>query len=147
MIAYIRFFITIILTLLTALANAQDSTQVTQKGIDITVTVKNVRGNTGKIYFGLYQNAQDFTQNRPLKSVAGTIDNGQSVVVFQQILRGTYAIKCFHDSNDNKKMDFDGFMPTEDYGSTNNPIEYGSPTFNAAKFDVNDTNLTFEILF
>lgn len=144
---YIKFIILLILSMLTFLSNAQEVNLDSLKGIDITVTVKNIRGDKGKIYMGIYNNHEDFKMSQAIQNAQGFIDNGESVIVFKNVSPGTYAIKCYHDANDNHKMDFDGFMPLEDYGSTNNPREFGPPTFEAAKFDVNDTNLTFDIIF
>jgi uncharacterized protein (DUF2141 family) len=36
-------------------------------------------------------------------------------------------------------------MPLEDYGATNNVMNYGPPQFNDAKFELKDKDLTFEI--
>ena len=45
-------------------------------------------------------------------------------------------------------MDFqDNGMPLEDYGVSNNPMSYGPPQFDAAKFVVADKNVTLVIRF
>ena len=43
-------------------------------------------------------------------------------------------------------MDFNtNGMPIEDYGSSNNVMNFGPPRFSDAKFVVSDKDLTFEI--
>ena len=45
-------------------------------------------------------------------------------------------------------MDFENNgMPLEDYGATNNVMNYGPPRFEDAKFELKDKDLTFEIKF
>ena len=67
---------------------------------------------------------------------------------FENLKPKTYAVVCYHDSNENGKMDFqDNGMPIEDYGATNNIFNYGPPQFSDAKFELIDKDLTFEIKF
>ena len=67
-------------------------------------------------------------------------------ISFKEVPVGTYAIVCFHDVNDNLKFDMmDNGMPMEAYGISNNSFSYGPPSFDEAKFEVNNTNLTFDI--
>jgi uncharacterized protein (DUF2141 family) len=72
---------------------------------------------------------------------------GNSIIAtFENVVKGEYVFGCFHDENDNQRMDFDeSGMPMENYGLSNNLVYYGPPTFDEAKFEVSDTNLTFEI--
>jgi len=45
-------------------------------------------------------------------------------------------------------MDFDSNrMPLEDYGMTNNPLSYGPPQYDDAKFKVTNEDLNFNIRF
>jgi uncharacterized protein (DUF2141 family) len=110
----------------------------------VTVTAKNIYNNKGKVYFSLYKK-EGFLRT-PVSVEVGDIDNGSSTVTFNVKNPDTYAVICYHDSNDNKRLDFNqSGMPTEDYGSTNNIIRFGPPQFIDAKFELSDKDLIFEI--
>ena len=69
-------------------------------------------------------------------------------VRFEDIPSGVYAITCYHDANENGRMDFSSNgMPEEDYGTSNNAGKFGPPRFSDSKFEVKDKDLTFEIVF
>ena len=45
-------------------------------------------------------------------------------------------------------MDFQpNGMPLENYGMSNNPMNFGPPEFDQAKFEVSDKDVTLEIRF
>ena len=84
----------------------------------------------------------------PLQAKNAKIVEGKSIVVFENIEPGDYAVVCFHDKNDNDKMDFqENGMPMEDYGASNNIMSFGPPTYSNAKFTVADENVKLEIKF
>ena len=112
----------------------------------ITVIVPNVTSNKGKVSYALY-NKVSFMK-KPIQSQSSKVKNKNSTVMFTNVEPGEYAIICFHDANDNDKMDFEANgMPLEDYGVSNNPVSYGPPQYDAAKFVVSDKNVTLEIRF
>lgn len=112
----------------------------------ITATVTNVTSDKGKVSFALY--TKDSFMKVPLQAKSSTIKNGKSSVIFENIEPGEYAIICFHDKNDNDKMDFqENGMPLEDYGASNNIMSFGPPKYDDAKFTVADEDLSIEIKF
>lgn len=117
------------------------------KGIEITVTVDNVKNNTGKVIFALHSEST-FMKTDPVQAAESTIKDNKVIVTFKNVPQGEYAILCVHDENNNNRMDFeDNGMPKEDYGSSNNPLSYGPPEFNTSKFTVKDKNLQLSIKF
>jgi len=112
----------------------------------ITATVVNITSNSGKVSFALYN--KDTFMKTPLQSKNGKIEDGKSTVTFEDIEPGDYAVICFHDKNDNDKMDFqENGMPMEDYGASNNVMTFGPPTYLNSKFTVSDKDVTLEIKF
>ena len=76
------------------------------------------------------------------------IENETATVTFTNVPDGDYAVSCFHDEDDNGKLNmFMGLMPTEDYGTSNNaPANFGPPKWKDAKFEIKDGETkTFEI--
>jgi len=135
----------ILVTVLTA-AMMFSASITSTKNQSITATVVNVSTDSGKVSFALYDKANFMRQ--PLQSKNGKIVDGKSTVTFENVAAGEYAIICFHDKNDNDTMDFESNgMPMEDYGVTNNIMNFGPPKYEDAKFTVSDEDLTFEIKF
>jgi uncharacterized protein (DUF2141 family) len=117
-----------------------------QNNKSITATVVNVTSNSGKVGFALY-NKTTFMME-PLQSKNAKIVAGKSTVTFKNLEKGEYAIICYHDKNDNNKMDFQpNGMPLEDYGSSNNVMAFAPPTYEDAKFVVAGKDVSLKIKF
>lgn len=136
-----RLLITFLALSLGLMVNAQDT------GITITVTVENIKSNEGKVLIGLH-NSETFMRADGLDNVEGTIENKKATLVFKNVKPGEYALLAMHDENENYMMDFEASgMPKESFGLSNNPMSFGPPQFNEAKFSVNDKDLNFTIRF
>jgi uncharacterized protein (DUF2141 family) len=64
------------------------------------------------------------------------VENRQAMAVFEDVPYGAYAIKVFHDENDNRELDtnFVGF-PKEKFGFSNNAMgRMGPPSYEQARF-------------
>jgi len=118
-------------------------------GFDIKVKVTDIRNESGKVYIGLYNTANGFTEvsktfrKKIIDSKVGTIE-----YTFQNVKEGTYAISVFHDENGNGELDKNLFgIPQEGYGfSKNNRFLLRAATFEESSFIVNsDTNLIINI--
>ncbi len=149
----IRIFITAVLYLISFFTQAQGpSNQENQQNVESSFTintiVRQMNSDKGTVYFALYESAEDFANRKSLYTRKVEADKNGVAVTFEKIPAGVYAIRCYYDENDNGKMDFDqNGMPLEDYGSTNNVVNFGPPRFSDAKFAVSDKDLTFEIKF
>jgi uncharacterized protein (DUF2141 family) len=149
----IRIFITAVLYLISLLTQAQgnssqENQSIFEPSFAIEVMIGQMKSDEGTVYFGLYASEKDFANRNYMQGKKVKADKDGVVVSFENIPKGVYAISCFYDANDNGKMDFDqNGMPMEDYGSTNNVMNFGPPRFSDAKFEVSDKDLTFEIRF
>lgn len=122
--------------------------QTVEQGVKLTATVVNATSDKGTIHFALYNSEANFLSKIPTAKALGIIQNGVCKVEFNDVKSGFYAIICFHDANDNGKMDFeDNGMPLENYGLSNNVMTFGPPQFKDAQFEVANTNLSFDIKF
>ncbi|MBW2399025.1 MAG: DUF2141 domain-containing protein [Deltaproteobacteria bacterium] len=75
-------------------------------------------------------------EGEPFRSAEMKVVDGQAVVVFEDVPHGDYALKVFHDENDNQKLDtnFVG-MPKEKFGFSNDVMgRFGPPSFEQARF-------------
>ena len=122
------------------------SHSITAQNRNITATVVNVTSDSGKIGFALYDKTT-FNMT-PIQGAESKIIDGKSIVVFENVVSGEYAIICYHDKNNNDKMDFEANgMPLEDYGASNNNMSFGPPKFEDAKFVVSDKDVSLNIKF
>jgi len=137
----IALIITLILT--TQFSNAQDTTETHS----ISVSIDNVKSDTGKVVFSLHT-AESFMKSGGVQRLQSEIKDGKATATFIDVTPGTYAIMTIHDENENNTMDFDASgMPTESYGMSNNPMSYGPPQFYEAKFELINEDLNFAIRF
>jgi uncharacterized protein (DUF2141 family) len=104
----------------------------------LTMKLKGLRSNDGKVGCALYDGPRGF----PVDATAAiqqrwcAIQALASTCAFDPIPRGTYAVACFHDENNNSKFDrnFLG-IPTEGSVASNHAkARFGPPKYEDAKF-------------
>ena len=140
--------IRIVITLMMLLGSYIGFSQPSEKEdlMSVSVTVKDIKSSEVIFHVSLFDSAQNFSIRKPMKSESLKIIENSIVATFEKVPKGEYVVVCFHDENDNQKLDFyENGMPKESYGLSNNLVYYRPPTFEEAKFEVSDTNLTFEI--
>ncbi len=116
-------------------------------GLSISVTIDNVTSDEGKVLLVLHT-SDTFMKSDGIDSAESTIENGRVQVTFNHVQPGEYAIIALHDANGNGRMDFqENGMPLEAYGSSNNPMFFGPPQYDEAKFQLEDKNLELNIRF
>lgn len=141
-----KTIITLSLLFLAAFANAQVETSgsATITGTTITITVP-VSSEKGEIIAGLYNEAT-FLKAAPLQGANSSIKDGLATLTFTDVAPGVYGITLFHDTNENKRMDFEASgMPKENYGVSNNVMNFGPPQWEDAKFEVAAEAIEMEI--
>lgn len=135
----------LIITLL--LSSFMNQAQTETKGQNITVTIENIKNTNGKIIMSLH-NAETFMKGQGIQNSETIIEGNSVTMIYENVIPGEYAIMVVHDENDNKQMDFElNGMPKESYGTSNNPVLYGPPTFDASKFELNNEDITIKIRF
>ena len=117
-----------------------------ETGRDVTVTIENIKGDSGSILVGLYSE-KTFLKANPESSEEAKIVDGKATVIFKDLPEGDYAISSYHDKNGNSQMDFEPTgMPLEPYGISNNIINsYGAPRWEDAKFHVGDQAVNLSV--
>ena len=113
---------------------------------NITVTATSLINDKGKVSFVLFDKVT--FMKRPLKLKRALIIDGKSTVTFENLKKGEYSIVCFHDKNNNDRIDFDeSGVPIEEFASTKHRLIFGINTFENSKFSLGDENLNLEINF
>lgn len=116
-------------------------------GRNITITIDNIKSNNGKVVLGLHTE-DTFMKGPGVQKAESNVTDGKITITFKDVKPGVYAIMALHDENENNRMDFDASgMPQESYGMSNNPLSYGPPQYNDAKFEVTTEDLDLKIRF
>lgn len=101
--------------------------------------VKNTKNSKGYISGALFSGEKNFPKKEKAIYTARVIaKEGKTILRFENIPAGEYALAVFHDENNNKDLDtnFIG-IPKEGYAFSNNTIiTFGPPKYDAAKIIV-----------
>lgn len=149
----VRILVTLVFYLISIIGYGQSNDTQMSKHLDksnhkIDVEINRIISDKGIVYFALYDSQDNFINRKPLKVLNKKVENNSVKVIFENLKPGVYAVSCYHDANNNGKMDFENNgMPLEDYGATNNIMNYGPPRFEDSKFELKNKDLTFEIKF
>ncbi len=137
------FFRRVILYLAIALAAAAGGTAPAAKPhgsikpavANLTVVIKNLRSDQGKVELALWQGAEGFTDPDAAVAKLTVLPSGkQAKVTFPNLPPGTYALASYHDENGNGKFDRTLIgLPEEGLGFSNGAwIKLGPPSFKDA---------------
>ncbi|WP_299107005.1 DUF2141 domain-containing protein [uncultured Tenacibaculum sp.] len=122
-------------------------TSVAQETFTITAKFSGMESDKGDLYVALYNKEGEFLK-KTFKGSIVKVNNKTAEAVFENIPKGEYAISCFHDENDNKKMDTRIFgIPKEPIGMSNDAKGFmGPPKYKDAKFLVDkDTEVSINV--
>jgi uncharacterized protein (DUF2141 family) len=105
---------------------------------DLTITVKEVRNDSGSVRIALYDSAASFLKP-PLAKAARQekASAGEVRFVLKDLPPGKYAVGSFHDETGSGKIEFGPLgIPVQGYGFSNNALgTEGPPAFAEAAFD------------
>ena len=119
-----------------------------ESGVDLTITVPNIKEMKGVIRIGVFKNEEDYKQknNQIRKGTYPAVDKTLTVT-YQNVPPGDYAIILFHDLNENDRNDSNAIgIPQEPFGLSNNiKPGIGLPAFSRTKFSVLDKNVSVTV--
>jgi uncharacterized protein (DUF2141 family) len=115
----------------------------------LTIVITQFRNNLGEVSVAIFNQEQAFPKwsEKAVRSIYAPIMDRKSVVEFENLPAGEYAVSVYHDENNNKKMDANFFgIPKEGVGASNNARGHmGPPKYQDAKFTFNGKRQTIEI--
>ena len=113
----------------------------------ITIVATGIEGTRGTVLVQLANSGADYdSDDDAFRYAEGNASDGRATFVFDDVPYGDYAVKVFHDENDNKKIDMGWRGPTERYGFSNGARGFmGPPSFENAKFSLDRADLRVEI--
>ena len=92
------------------------------KGSSLTVSVNKLRNSNGTVLFALYNTEDAFPDEhykKYYKILRGKIENGSSLVIFENLPPGKYAVNILHDENKDGKIQRRFILPLEGIGFSN----------------------------
>ena len=113
------------------------------------LSIDGFENNDGKVMIAVGNSEENYSDHDAVsyKGVYAEIKNQQASYTFKDLPYGFYAIKIFHDENDNDELD-SNFMhiPQEAYGFSNNARgTFGPASWDDAKFELKDDSLAISI--
>ncbi|MGE0090161.1 MAG: DUF2141 domain-containing protein [Bacteroidales bacterium] len=116
---------------------------------NLTVEVNKLRNSKGNVQFTLYNkdgSLPDEDYEKYYKILKGEIINNSSVVTFENLPAGIYAVNILHDENTNGKIDRPFLIPQEGIGFSNYESigMANKPKFANASINLND-NLKIQV--
>ena len=113
--------------------------EVPTTGHTLTINIHKLKSSDGYVMLELL----DENENTVMQTM-GTVENKASVIILEGLAAGTYAVRFYHDENENKKMDTNKYgIPKESYGFSNNAKGFmGPPKYKKLLFEVHtDTSI------
>lgn len=105
---------------------------------ELQLQIDNIKVLKGTVRVIIYNDKAAYDANEaPISKHQEAVSSESMIINFGDLPSGNYAIKLYHDENDNGKLDF-GFMgiPAEGYGYSNNGGKFGPSSFDDAKFEL-----------
>jgi uncharacterized protein (DUF2141 family) len=127
---------------------AQDSTITTIKNGSLLLNVFGFANDEGKLRIALSDTKEDYTsEGSNFKTDIVPIKNKTAQSIFSDLPFGTYAIKIFHDENENGELDTNFLgIPSEDYGFSNNAKgSFGPASWEDAQFTFDKDSMNIQI--
>jgi len=121
-----------------------------KKSARLEINIEGLQNNKGKVLVAVNDSEENYSDHdgEVYKGAVAKIADKKAVVVFNDIPFGVYAVKVFHDENDNGELD-SNFMhiPQEPYGFSNNARgTFGPASWDDAKFEIKTDSLAISIM-
>ena len=115
----------------------------------LVVNIDGLQSNDGKVRIALSNSEESYSSDGKDAYRGGDaqITNKKALYTFTEVPYGVYAVKLFHDENNNDKLD-SNFMgiPQEPYGFSNNARgTFGPASWDDAKFEIKEDSLVISI--
>jgi uncharacterized protein (DUF2141 family) len=136
--------ITIILIVLIAIGNDLPA-QETRTG-KLTVTVNNIRSDSGKVRIALFNSPETHLKDS-FRSEKKPAKGHNGIFIFDQLPYGEYSFTVHHDENANGNMDKNLLgIPKEGYAFSNDAgIFFGAPSYESCLFKLESSELKVEV--
>lgn len=122
---------------------AQDKQTYPEGTGDVLVIIEGLKNDNGTVQIGLFNSEQSWKgKTEKFKGAVISIKDKKAEWKLVAIPYGEYAIRLFHDENNDNKLNTNFLgMPKESYGFSNNAkAKFGIPGFDKVKFRIDSEN-------
>jgi len=127
---------------------SQDSTKFNPHYGILTLNITGFENNEGSVKVALSNSKDDYTtKGKAFRVAIVLINEKEAQYIFEGLPYGIYAIKTFHDENNNGELDTNFLgIPSENYGFSNNAKgSFGPASWEDAQFKFDKDSMTTEI--
>ncbi|WOH37803.1 DUF2141 domain-containing protein [Thalassotalea fonticola] len=109
---------------------------------EIEFNISGVNDDSSKLYIQLFNGEKNYQAGNPESATMTKAVAGKATITFNNLPKGDYALRFFHDQNNNGKLETNLFgMPVEGYGFSNNAKpNFGPVSYSEIKFMLSDEN-------
>jgi uncharacterized protein (DUF2141 family) len=108
----------------------------------VEFNINGVNDDSSKLYVQIFKGEDNYQNGNAESATITTSKDGKASIIFSNLDKGDYALRFFHDQNNNGKLETNLFgMPVEGYGFSNNaqpnfgPVSYQQIRFSVAEDD------------
>jgi len=111
---------------------------------NIEFEIAGINSDNGKLYIQIFKGEENYKQGNAESSSIVNAVKGATKIVFNNMQAGEYAVRFFHDENNNGELETNLFgMPVEGYGFSNNAKpNFGPVSYSEIKFLVSANEST-----
>ena len=105
--------------------------QIQTTSYELEVNIENLEPTKGTLYITLFNSEDGFKNDNFYRFKKLQVTKDMAPIRFETLPTGNYALKVFHDINNNGQLDVSLFgIPKEPYGFSNNAMgAFGPPNF------------------
>lgn len=135
------------------LATTASAPCLAAEGGNLTINLSGMKDSQGVMRVAIFNNEKSFKNSKHSgfgafrRAVARINDLKEASVTFDNVPYGEYAVKCFHDENNNGAFETGILgMPKVEYGFSNNAHgTFGPASYEQAKFKLDQANMSMNI--
>ena len=104
----------------------------------VEFNISGVNDDSSKLYVQIFKGEENYQNGNAESATITTSKDGKASIIFSNLDKGDYALRFFHDQNNNGKLEMNLFgMPVEGYGFSNNAQpNFGPVSYQQIRFSV-----------
>ncbi|HEY9703323.1 MAG TPA: DUF2141 domain-containing protein, partial [Allocoleopsis sp.] len=114
----------------------------------LNVIINGIKSQQGSVRVAIYNSSETFLDEKKFVfSNSTNVGKTPQVQLSFDVPYGTYSVSCYHDVNNDTKLDKSSFgFPVEPYAFSGNDIaKWRKPTFNETKFTLQEPQLNLNL--
>lgn len=104
----------------------------------VEFNINGVDDDSSKLYVQIFKGEENYQNGNAESATIAKAKDGKASITFSNLDKGDYALRFFHDQNNNGKLETNLFgMPIEGYGFSNNAKpNFGPVSYQQIRFSI-----------